>query len=267
MPPVVKVSACSGILLCAFVFATLGISLMTGPSPGTSVDDAEFDKVALPICLALAIVGIVVSVGLLRAKTWAYRVFVGGLAIVAIPAGLVVLLGTELSLARAVVGILSALAMVLRHILVGERVRTFFGLPLRPRRLLLAPGWLSLGLGVSVLSFLFWPQPTPMFGVWLNPWLERICNVVFGVGYLTLGWGMLRERRWIWPLAILITLGSLLHSAGWSWELNPQQRLGPEEAMSRQSFFMSLVLSLSLSWWTLRRIQLHRSELPPDQTG
>lgn len=267
MPPVVKVSAYLGLLLWALAFATFGIGLMTGPPHGASLEDAEFYKVAVPIGLALAVGGIVVSVGLLRAKSWAYRIFVAGLAIVAIPVGLIAFSGTELTIATAVVVMLSALAMVLRHVLVGERVRRFFGLPPAPRELLHFPGWLHVGLGVSILALLVWPQPTPMFGVWLEPWPDRIINFVFGVGYLTLGWGMLKKRRWIWPLAIVLVLGSLLQLAGWGWDLNPQQRLGPEEAMNIQSLLKSTVLSLALSWWTLRRIRLHRSELPPDQTG
>jgi hypothetical protein len=262
VPPVVRLSAYTGILLWFMMFAMFGINLIAVPPDDTSPTDAQFDKIALPIGLAVSLGGIAVSVGMLCARLWAYRIFVGSLGLVAIPVGLVVLLGMELSLATAVVGILCTLAMFFRHVLVGERVRTFFGLAPKHHYLLLVPGWLSIGMGVSTLALLFWPQPAPMFGVWLRRWHELIINFAVGVGYLTLGWGMLKACRWIWPLAIILALGSLLYLGGLAWDPNPQVRLRPQEAMTRQSVLKATVLSLAWSWWSLRRIWLHRRDSP-----
>jgi hypothetical protein len=267
MPPVVKVSACSGILLWVAMFAMFGINLMTVPPESKSLPDAQFDKVALPIGLALSFAGIAVSAGMLSARVWAYHIFVASIGLVAIPVGLVALLGMKLTPATAGVGILCSLAMLLRRVLVGKQVRAFFGLAPMHRHLLLVPGWLSLGMGVLTLSLLFWPQPTPMFGVWLQRWQELIINFAFGVGSLTLGWGMLKARRWIWPMAIILALGSLLYSGGLAWDPNPQTRLGPEEAMTRESVFKGVVLNLVWSWWSLRRIGLHRRDSIASDTG
>jgi hypothetical protein len=267
MPTIVKVSAYTGILLWFVMFAIFGINMIIDLPPARNPADAQFDKVALPISLVLSFGGIAVSVGMLYARVWAYHVFVTSLGLVAATLGVVAVLGMGPSLGTAGVGVFCTLAMLLRHVLVGTQVRTFFGLAPIDRNLLLVPGWLNAGMGVACLSLLFWPQPTPMFGTWLERWHELILNFAFGVGYLALGWGMLRAYRWIWPIAIVLALGSLLCSAGMAWDPNPQERLGPEEAMTHQSVLKGTVVVMAWSWWSLRRIWRYRREIVSNQGG
>jgi hypothetical protein len=212
--PVVKASAYAGILLWFVIFAICGINLMIVPADGSSRADADFDKVAMPTGLVLSFGGIAVSAGMRRAKVWADRMFVAGLGFVAIPVGVIAFVGMELSLATAGVGVLCTFAMLLRHVLLGTGVRTIFGLAPEQRQLLRGPGGLNLGMGVLTISLVVWPQPTPMFGVWLQRWQALIMNLVFGVGQLTLGWGMLKACRWI-------CIGLVLVDSATPWATSP----------------------------------------------
>jgi uncharacterized membrane protein len=248
VPRVVKISGYGGIVFWSLMSLLFGINLLSGVPDGSTAADTQFDRVALPIFFGFSLAGIVVSLGLIRAKLWAYRVSVAVLAGLAPAIGLTALLGKELSRRTAAVVVVCACGMFLLRLLLRDSVRKFFGLPPKGIDLLREPGWWSLGMGAIGLPLLFWPVPTPLFGVWLNRWSEFLVGLVFTAGNIALGLGLLTWRRWVWPVAIVLALSGVLYSVGAAWE-----------APNRQSALKASAFGLALSSWTLRRIWRHRA--------
>lgn len=250
MPRIVKFCGCAGLVLWALLLAAYGITLLFG-SPE--------DRINTLVFLQISCVGIGASAALLAGKRWAYYTVVTSLILVAVSLGLVALIGSSHSLgATALAGCI--LTTLLCRLLTAERVRLFFGLAPRTRRLLFVPGWLNIAMGVGCILAALWPTPTPVFGRWLEGWQVVIMNLCYGAVYLALGNGLLKARRWIWSGTIALTICSTIHMAGWVWDTNPHGRLEHLRTATREVAARVSLACLALDSWILWRIWQYRRQ-------
>lgn len=255
-----KFIAYSGLVFWALLSGLflLGLILKASGSKIAADGEADVDSAFILVCLLLSIAGAALSAGLAGRRLWAYRVAVAVLAFAAIVSALVSIGSSSPDVTRqrtvwvgATVG-----ACGLCLFWVAARSKGYFGPPATLHRTLAAPGWLNLALAIASAACALWPQPTPMFGIWMSAGQFAFASVWWAAAYAAVGWGLLTHRCWTKHMVIALTVLACIWMAGWAWDPNPDSRLPQAETPTRWNALCFVVLGLIPSGWTLWCIRI-----------
>jgi hypothetical protein len=224
MPAIVKFAAYGGGVSC---LAALALCAVYG---------AEIDPLVLPAGLVLSAAGLAVCAGMLRANATSYRIFSSALRISIATAAILALSAAALSTtAVAAYGIGACVGLaLLRQGMNGEPVRRYFGMePDRPGGYIRRFARANIVFGAGSLLFLLWP----------GGWQSAAINLALGAGSVALGYGILKARPWVRPVAVALSAVTVLSAAGMAW--NPEIPGIEEEIVAQVAMTM---LAFSVAW-------------------